>query len=376
MKAVAMTDHGNMFGAIDFYLKRAKAAGVKPIFGTETYVARGPHRPREPQEPSPHPPRASDGEGYRNLSYLNSMGYLEGFYYNPRIDKPLLRERAEGLVGMSACLGGEVAQAVLRDGVARAREVALEYASIFEPGNYFLEVMPNGLDEQEQVNDAYRQISRETGIPVVATNDCHYVNRGDYKAHEILMCIQQGKTIEDEKRLSHTNDAYYIKSPEEMEAAFRDWPEVLENTARIAAMCNVELELGKTMLPRFQVPDGYDARRLPGRGGARGAGAALRRQARRGESFDPDAYRERLAYELGVIQKMGFPATSSSSGTSSTGPRSTASRSARAAARAPAPGRPGRCASPTSIPSPSSSCSSASSTPSACRCRTSTSTFA
>jgi DNA polymerase-3 subunit alpha len=305
MKAVAMTDHGNMFGAIDFY-KRAKAAGVKPIFGTETYVAGEDRKDRQNRKNHHLILLARDREGYKNLSYLNSMGYLEGFYYHPRIDKPLLRERARGLVGLSACLGSEVAQTVLKEGVARAREVALEYRSFFEPGCYFLEVMPNGLDEQAQVNDAYRQISRETGIPVVATNDCHYVNRGDYKAHEILMCIQQGKTIEDEKRLSHKNDAYYIKSPQEMEAAFRDWPEVLENTARIAAMCNVELELGKPMLPQFKVPDGYELDTYIVEVARRGLERRLTEKSERGETFDPDAYRERLSYELGVIQKMGF----------------------------------------------------------------------
>jgi len=305
MKAVAMTDHGNMFGAVDFY-KRSKAAGVKPIFGTETYVAGEDRTDRTNRKNHHLILLAKNEEGYRNLTYLNSMGYLEGFYYHPRIDKPLLRERGKGLVGLSACLGSEVAQAVLKEGVARAKEVALEYRSFFEPGSYFLEVMPNGLDEQAKVNEAYRQISRETGIPVVATNDCHYVNRGDYKAHEILMCIQQGKTIEDEKRLSHKNDAYYIKSPEEMEAAFSDWPEVIENTAHIAAMCNVELKLGKTMLPRFQVPDGYELDSYIERVAREGLERRLAEKQKRGEPFDPDAYRERLTYELAIIVKMGF----------------------------------------------------------------------
>jgi DNA polymerase-3 subunit alpha len=305
MKSVAMTDHGNMFGAVDFF-KRAKSAGVKPIFGTETYVAGEDRKDRQSRKNHHLILLARNQEGYQNLSYLNSMGYLEGFYYHPRIDKPLLRERGKGLVGLSACLGSEVAQAVLQSGVTRAREVAKEYQSFFEPGCYFLEVMPNGLEEQQRVNDAYRQIGRETGIPVVATNDCHYVNRGDYKAHEILMCIQQGKTLSDEQRLSHKNDAYYIKSPAEMEAAFADWPEVLENTAKIAAMCSVELQLGKTMLPTFQVPDGEGLDSYLAKVAAAGLERRLGEKRGRGEGFDPDAYRERLAYELGVIQKMGF----------------------------------------------------------------------
>ncbi len=305
MKSVAMTDHGNMFGAIDFF-KRAKAAGVKPIFGTETYVAGYDRFDRQNRKNHHLILLARNKEGYQNLSYLNSMGYLEGFYYHPRIDKPLLKERGAGLIGLSACLGSELAQAVLQQGVDKAKDVAREYQSLFEPGCYFLEVMPNGLDEQHKVNEAYRDIGRELGIPCVATNDCHYVNRGDYKAHEILMCIQQGKTIEDEKRLSHKNDAYYIKSPAEMEAAFRDWPEVLENTGRIADMCHVELELGHNMLPRFKVPDGYDLESYLAQAARDGLERRLGEKHAVGRSFDADAYRERLTYELGVIQKMGF----------------------------------------------------------------------
>src|SRR5262245_45516421 len=305
MKAVAMTDHGNMFGAIDFF-KRAKAAGVKPIFGTETYVAGYDRFDRQNRKNHHLILLARNQEGYKNLSYLNSMGYLEGFYYHPRIDKPLLKERGGGLIGLSACLGSELAQAVLRDGTEKAKDVAREYQSLFEPGCYFLEVMPNGLDEQHKVNEAYREIGRDLGIPCVATNDCHYVNRGDYKAHEILMCIQQGKTIEDEKRLSHKNDAYYMKSPAEMEAAFRDWPEVLENTARIAEMCQVELELGKTRLPRFQVPDGHTLESFLETTAREGLARRLDAKHASGQTFDPDAYRARLAYELGVIKSMGF----------------------------------------------------------------------
>ena len=305
MKTVAMTDHGNMFGAIDFF-KRAKAAGVKPIFGTETYVAGYDRFDRQNRKNHHLILLARNQEGYQNLSYLNSMGYLEGFYYHPRIDKKLLKERGAGLIGLSACLGSELAQTVLQHGMDKARDVAREYQSLFEPGCYFLEVMPNGLDEQQVVNDAYREIGRDLGIPCVATNDCHYVNRGDYKAHEILMCIQQGKTIEDEKRLSHKNDAYYIKSPAEMEAAFRDWPEVLENTARIADMCHVELELGHNMLPQFKVPDGYDLDSFLAKTARDGLDRRLREKHAAGQKLDADVYRERLVYELGVIHKMGF----------------------------------------------------------------------
>ena len=305
MTSVAMTDHGNMFGAVDFY-KNAKKHGVKPIFGCETYVSSTDYKDRTNRRNFHLILLAKNETGYKNLSYLNSMGFLEGFYYHPRIDKKLLKERSEGLIGLSSCLGGEVAQTVMKQGVAQATEVAKEYASLFEPGSYFLEVMPNGLEEQDKVNDAVRTISRDTGIPSVATNDCHYVNRGDYKAHEILMCIQQKRTITDEKRLTHKTDAYYIKTPEEMESSFKDWPEVLENTERINAMCNVELKLGQTMLPTYKVPEGYDLDSYIGKIAAEGLDRRLREKHARGEAFDADQYRERLVYELGVIVKMGF----------------------------------------------------------------------
>jgi DNA polymerase III subunit alpha len=306
MKSVAMTDHGNMFGAVDFY-KKAKAAGVKPIFGTETYVAGNDRTDRTNRKNHHLILLAKDEAGYQNLTYLNSMGYLQGFYYHPRIDKPLLKERSQGLIGLSACLGSELAQAVLKEGVEKAKDVAREYQSLFDPGCYFLEVMPNGLDEQQLVNDAYRKIGRELDIPVVATNDCHYVNRGDYKAHEVLMAIQQGRTIDDDKRLSHKNDAYYIKTPEEMNAAFRDWPEVLENAARIADMCKVELSLGKTMLPQYKVPEGFTIESYVRHVAAEGLTRRFSEKQSRGEAFDADLYRQRLDYELGVIEKMGFP---------------------------------------------------------------------
>ncbi len=306
MDSVAITDHGNMFGAVDFYQK-AKAHGVKPIFGCETYVAGNDRKNRENRKNHHLILLAKNREGYANLRYLNSMGFLEGFYYHPRIDKPLLREHSKGLFGLSACLGGEVAQALFKEGYARAKEVALEYHDIFEPGAFHLEIQPNGLEKQEEVNDAWRKISRETGIPLVATGDCHYLNQKDAKAHEILMCIQQGKTIHDEKRLHHKNDAFYIKSPGEFNQYFKDIPEALENTVKIAQACHVELELDKTYLPRYQVPEGFD---LPGylrKVAAEGLERRFQEFAGHGKKVDPDLYRGRLATELDVICKMDFP---------------------------------------------------------------------
>ena len=304
MKSVAITDHGNLFGALDFY-QRAKAHGVKPIFGCETYVA--PDRLDKTERRSNHLILLAKNEvGWKNLSYLNSMGYLEGFYYNPRIDKQLLRQHSEGLIGLSACLGGEVAQTIMRRGPEAAEGVARELQDIFGKGNFFLEVQPNGLEEQEQVNGHLLELSRKTGIPVVATNDCHYLNKGDARAHEILMCVQQKKTIHDDKRLHHRNDAFFVKTPAEMEAYFAHIPEALENAARIGALCNVEFKLGDTFLPKFQVPDGMTAESYLAEIAEEGLKKRIEEANRRSERVDGDAYAARLALELGVIQKMHF----------------------------------------------------------------------
>jgi DNA polymerase-3 subunit alpha len=306
MDSVAMTDHGNMFGAVDFWQK-AKAHGVKPIFGCETYVAGNDRFDRNSRKNHHLILLARNNEGYANLRYLNSMGFIEGFYYHPRIDKPLLKKHSAGLFALSACLGGETAQALMKEGYEKAKEVALEYRDIFEPGAFHLEVQPNGLEKQEQVNDAWKKIARETGIPLVATGDCHYLTRPDARAHEILMCIQQGKTIHDEKRLHHKNDAFYIKSPAEFNEYFKDLPEALENTVKIAKACNVELQLGKTFLPRYGVPEGYDLPSYLRKVAAEGLERRFKEFATLGRKFDPDVYRARLEVELDVICKMDFP---------------------------------------------------------------------
>jgi DNA polymerase-3 subunit alpha len=304
MKSVAMTDHGNLFGALDFY-QRAKAHGVKPIFGCETYVA--PDRLDKTERRSNHLILLAKNEvGWKNLSYLNSMGYLEGFYYNPRIDKPLLRAHAEGLVGLSACLGGEIAQTIRRRGPEAAETAAKEFESIFGKGNFFLELQPNGLEEQEEVNGHLIEISKKTGIGVVATNDCHYLNQDDARSHEILMCVQQKKTIHDEKRMHHRNDAFFVKTPAEMEAYFKHIPEALENAARLGELCKVDFKLGDTFLPKFQVPDGMTAESYLQEVAQDGLKKRIEEAHARGEKVDGDAYAARLALELGVIQKMQF----------------------------------------------------------------------
>ncbi len=303
-KQVAMTDHGNLFGALDFY-EKAKKHGVKPIFGCETYVA--PDRHDKTERKSNHLILlAKNNVGWKNLSYLNSMGYLEGFYYNPRIDKKLLREHSEGLFGLSACLGGEVAQNLMRRGMEAGEASALEYDNIFGRGNFFLEMMPNGLPEQDKVNDQLVEMSKKTGIPLIATNDCHYVNRKDSRAHEILMCVQQKRTINDDKRLQHSVSEYFIKSASDMDVYFKQWPEAMENAARLGELCNVTFDLGKSFLPRFKVPDGYDADSYSKELAEKGLEARLEALHKQGRVFDPDQYRARLALELGVIQKMNF----------------------------------------------------------------------
>src|SRR5436190_15275030 len=200
MDTVAVTDHGNMFGAIDLYTE-AKAHDVKLVFGCETYVASTDRQDRTNRRNYHLVLLAQNEVGYKNLSYLNSMGYLEGFYYNPRIDKKILREHSEGLIGLSACLGGEVAQTLEKNGIAAAEEVAKEYASIFAPGDFYLELMPTRTPEQQGLNEELRKMGPKLGIPLVATNDCHYVSRTDAAAHEVLMAIQTGKSLKEEKRL-------------------------------------------------------------------------------------------------------------------------------------------------------------------------------
>jgi DNA polymerase-3 subunit alpha len=304
MKSVAITDHGNLFGALDFY-QRAKAHGVKPIFGCETYIA--PDRLDKTERKSNHMILlAKNQTGWKNLSYLNSMGYLEGFYYNPRIDKKLLREHSEGLIGLSACLGGEIAQTILRRGPEAAEGAALEFQDIFGKGNFFLEVQPNGLEEQERVNGHLVELSKKTGIGLVATNDCHYLNQTDARAHEILMCVQQKKTIHDDKRLHHRNEAFFVKTPGEMDSYFAHLPEAMENAARIGELCNVEFKLGETFLPKFQVPEGMTAESYLLAVAEEGLKRRFAEAHRRSHRIDEDAYRARLALELGVITKMSF----------------------------------------------------------------------
>jgi len=305
MDTVAVTDHGNMFGAIDLYTE-AKAKDIKLIFGCETYVAATDRHDRTNRRNYHLILLAQNDVGYKNLSFLNSKGYLEGFYYNPRIDKQILRDHSEGLIGMSACLGGEIAQTLEKNGVAAAEETAKEYASMFAPGDFFLELMPTPMTEQETLNGELVRMGKKLGIPLVATNDCHYVNRSDAQAHDVLMAIQTGKSLKDEKRLKHVVDSYYMKSPAEMELAFKDVPEAIENAAAIAKRCNVKLKLDQTFLPNYRVPEGQTLDTYIEQLISKGLDRRFAHMAERGIAFDPDLYRERCKVELAVIQKMGF----------------------------------------------------------------------
>ncbi len=305
MSTVAVTDHGNLFGAVDFY-KSAKAAGVKPILGMEAYVA----GPKGRQDRSERVSRhlillAKDAEGWANLRYLSSMAYTEGFYYDPRIDKGLLRQHSKGLVGLTACLGGEVPRLCNKGDMDGARAAAREYRDIFEPGSFFLEVQSNGMAEQLEVNSRLAELGESEGIPLVATADAHYVNRSDAKAHEVLMCIASNKTLTDPKRIHHKTDGLFVASPDDMLAALPQYKEAIANTARIAAMCNVEMKLGASYLPRFQLPEGVTEDEWLGKLALEG----LDRRFKEIEGkypHDRDLYRQRLETEVGIIRKMGF----------------------------------------------------------------------
>ena len=299
-EAVAITDHGNMYGVIDFY-RAAKAAGVKPIIGCEVYVAPRTRFDKEHafDREAYHLVLLCENEtGYRNLSYMVSRGYLDGFYNRPRVDMELLREHHEGIIALSACLAGRVPQALLHDQYEEAKKAALEYAEIFGPEHFYLELQDHGLEEQPRVNQGILRLSQETGLPLVVTNDAHYLRREDARTQDILMCIQMGKTVDDPNRLKFETEEFYLKSEEELRERFPQADEAFENTVKIAERCNVEFTFGKYHLPEFKLPAGYDSltylKELCAKGFAE----------RYGEEH-PE-YRQQLDYEIDMIEKMGF----------------------------------------------------------------------
>jgi DNA polymerase-3 subunit alpha len=313
MPALALTDHGNLFGAIEFY-DRARKAGVKPILGIEAYVAQGSHRERDPQRSSSNHLvlLARDETGWRNLLKLTTRSYLDGFYYKPRIDHELLRRHSEGLIGLSACLKGEVNEKILGRQEAEAEAIAREYREILGEGNFYLELQDHGIPEQRAANEVLRRMSRKLDLPLAVTNDCHYLRKDDAVAHDVLLCIGTQRLRSDTDRLRYASEEFYLKGMDEMSALFPDDPRALEATLEIAERCNVEIPPeGKFQLPAFPVPTGESEDvffERVAREGLERRFEELRRLnpaalARHGE----EVYRERLRYEIGVIKRMGFP---------------------------------------------------------------------
>ena len=332
MDSLAITDHGVMYGVIDFY-RAAKDAGIKPILGCEVYVAPGSRFDKEAGTGDDKYNHlvllAENNKGYQNLMKIVSRGFTEGFYYKPRVDKEVLREFSEGIIASSACLAGEVQRYLTRGMYEEAKKVALEYQDIFGKGNFFLELQDHGIAEQHYVNPQLLRMSEETGIELICTNDVHYTYADDAEAHDILLCIQTGKKVTDENRMRYTGGQYYLKSPEEMSDLFKYAPQAIANTEKIAQRCNVEIEFGVTKLPKFAVPDGYTSwtylnylcyeglkKRYPNQA----ADISVEDFVRKAEeeavedrkdvvikiARDTNNIFERLAYELSVIYSMGY----------------------------------------------------------------------
>ena len=301
MDAIAITDHGVMFGVIDFY-KACLANGVKPIIGCEVYVAPRTRFDKEPNIDNKYNHLillAKNNDGYKNLSKLVSLGFIDGYYYKPRIDKELLEKYHDGLICCSACLAGEISQAILKGDMQKAEESAMWFKNLFGE-DYYLEVQANSLREQLLVNQQLISMSKKLNIPLVATNDSHYLRKEDYYNHEVLLCVQTGKRMTDEDRMSFSTNDYYIKSPEEMEEYFSNIPEVLENTVKIADKCNVTFDFGHTILPNYDVPEEFEThydylRKLSSDGMIQRYGNDI-----------PKEIRDREEYELSVIKKMGY----------------------------------------------------------------------
>jgi len=313
MPALALTDHGNMFGAIEFYQK-ARAAGIKPIIGVEAYITPKRMTDRE---------LASDGDnnhlvllaenetGYRNLLKLTSRAYLEGFYYKPRIDHDLLERHAEGLIGLSACLKGEINQRIMARREADAEAKVRQYLDIFGQGNFFLELQDHGIPEQRAANEVLRRLSRKLGVPLVATNDCHYLKKGDAEAHDVLLCIGTQRQLADPDRLRYYSDNFYLKSADEMLALFPEDRQALENTSLIAERCGLEIDTSTFHLPKFPVPEGETLDSYFEAVARDGLEERLAQLAGRGSralaNLGTDTYWERLRKEIDIIKRMGFP---------------------------------------------------------------------
>ncbi|MBQ2466601.1 MAG: DNA polymerase III subunit alpha [Lachnospiraceae bacterium] len=306
MTAAAITDHGVMYGVIDFY-RECKKAGINPVLGCEVYVAPGSRFERELSHGEDRYYHlillAENDLGYANLMKIVSIGFVDGYYYKPRVDFETLEKYHEGIICLSACLAGEVARLLERGLYDDAKAVALKYEACFGKGNYFLEMQDHGIPAQRTVNQGLLRMSQETGIELVCTNDCHYTNAEDADAHDLLLCIQTGKKVQDEDRMRYEGGQYYVKSEEEMRSLFSYAPQALENTQKIADRCHVEIEFGNTKLPHFEVPEGYDSWTYLNKLCHDGL---ERRYAASKTPEELEKIRTQLDYELGVIKRMGY----------------------------------------------------------------------
>lgn len=300
MDSIAITDHGSMYGVIDFY-KEAKKQGIKPIIGCEVYLAPGARQDRFDVEGTRYYHLillAENQTGYRNLVKLVSLANIEGMYYKPRVDKELLRRYHEGIICLSACIAGEIPQMLLRDNRERADALVCEYAEIFGRDNFFIEIQDHGMPEEKKANEGLTALAEKYGIGLVATNDLHYVRRSDSAFHDVLLCIQTGKTMDDPSRMRFPSDDFYLKSPEEMHALFPEHPEAFANTVRIAERCKVEFEFGHLHLPNFPLPEGMTDEMYLRKLCADKIGARYAEMT--------EAVQKRLEYELGIIHRMGY----------------------------------------------------------------------
>ncbi len=311
MPALALTDHGNMFGAIDFY-HRARKAGIKPIIGIEAYVAQGSRldRDRSRSRNNHLVLLARNLTGYQNLIKLTSSSYLEGFYYKPRIDRDFLRQHSEGLIGLSACLKGEVNEQITAGKEQEARSIVHDYVDILGDGNFYLELQDHGIEEQRRCNEVLRRIARRDGLPLVATNDCHYLRKSDSFAHDVLLCIGTQKALEDTDRLKYASDQFYLKTGDEMFRAFPDDRDAIENTLAIAERCELEIPTDTFHLPEFPLPPGEDIdsyfERVVRTGLDERLSELRQRNAQVLEKFSEELYKQRLESEIEVIRRMGF----------------------------------------------------------------------
>ncbi|MEG2936146.1 MAG: DNA polymerase III subunit alpha, partial [Clostridium sp.] len=319
MKAIAITDHGTMYGAVEFY-KQAVEAGIKPIIGCEIYVAGKSMYIKEPQKDNDTYHLVllvKNEEGYGNLMKIVSAASIEGFYYKPRVDYEYIKEHCEGLIACSACLGGEVQKNLLRGEREKAVEIAMKYKEIFGE-DFYLELQYHGVNQQLQVNEMLMELSKECDIPLICTNDIHYIKEDDNKSHDILLCIQTAKTVEDKSRMRYPSDQFYLKSPDEMYEVFSYVPEALENTVKIAEKCNFDYKFHESKLPKFPLPEGVDSfeylketcykglfeRYKVFEGFTDFDEAKVKKLCE--ENEEANHLCERLNYELGIIKQMGY----------------------------------------------------------------------